>query len=606
MAAAVWIFWGAPAMAQVPTQIPFQGLLLDSGGTPVNGSVDLDFELFDSLAAGTSLWTESHLGVIVVDGVYSVDLGASTPITNATLTGGAAFLEIVVDGETLTPRQQFMSVPYALVADEADSLGGLPSVYFREMLEHFEFDGPGPSNLHPDEGFGDTDGDGIANFMDPDNDNDGVSDEVEAATGRDINLLSPSINSRSPSQIRAYQNSTLVMTGTGLDTLASVTFGAETPTATNITPTSFEIAVQAETAAPEFSVVATLANGQSHTSAPVTIRPVNPTIWSVSPNPIPSYAMSTLLITGNDLEFVTSVDFGSDSPTPTNITQSGFQISVVTESSTSSEAVIATLNYAGIVDTASSPLITIQHVAPTISSSPGFLEANTPHDVVILGSGYYAGTVVQFAGQTLIPTSISTSSLDVTLPAVAPGSYTIQIDHPNGLSVSAPFVASTTGTIRTVFVSSSVIGGNIGGLAGADAMCQAEAVANGLSGTYLAWLSDGTDSPSTRFNQSAGPYVLPNGATVALDWADLTDGTLVDRIHVLANSTTSVSGSFIYTGTLFDGTSAGASADATNCDGWTNTGTTALRGTAGSAGSFWTDQTQLACSIAARVYCFQN
>jgi len=43
------------AYAQVPSQLPFQGLLLDSGGEPVNDAVDLDFELFDALTTGTSL-----------------------------------------------------------------------------------------------------------------------------------------------------------------------------------------------------------------------------------------------------------------------------------------------------------------------------------------------------------------------------------------------------------------------------------------------------------------------------------------------------------------------------------------------------------------------
>jgi len=41
--------------------------------------------------------------------------------------------------------------------------------------------------------------------------------------------------------------------------------------------------------------------------------------------------------------------------------------------------------------------------------------------------------------------------------------------------------------------------GNIGGLAAADAICQTEAEDAELPGTYKAWLSDSSSSPSTRF-----------------------------------------------------------------------------------------------------------
>ena len=60
--------------------------------------------------------------------------------------------------------------------------------------------------------------------------------------------------------------------------------------------------------------------------------------------------------------------------------------------------------------------------------------------------------------------------------------------------------------------------GDLGGLAGADAKCQARAMAAGLTGTFRAWLSDATNSPSSRFPQDAGPYLLVNGGLVANNW----------------------------------------------------------------------------------------
>jgi hypothetical protein len=78
---------------------------------------------------------------------------------------------------------------------------------------------------------------------------------------------------------------------------------------------------------------------------------------------------------------------------------------------------------------------------------------------------------------------------------------------------------------KFVFVSSGVYSGNLGGLDGADAKCQALADAAKLGGTYRAWLSDATGSPATRFSRPPEDYVLTNRTTVfAHGWAGLTGG----------------------------------------------------------------------------------
>ncbi|HET7093933.1 MAG TPA: hypothetical protein VFI22_10655, partial [Thermomicrobiales bacterium] len=72
---------------------------------------------------------------------------------------------------------------------------------------------------------------------------------------------------------------------------------------------------------------------------------------------------------------------------------------------------------------------------------------------------------------------------------------------------------------------------NLGGLSGADAICQTTAESGAApAGIYKAWLSDDKGSPSSRFTQSAAPYRLVNGTVVANDWADLTSGGLRNAI----------------------------------------------------------------------------
>jgi hypothetical protein len=87
------------------------------------------------------------------------------------------------------------------------------------------------------------------------------------------------------------------------------------------------------------------------------------------------------------------------------------------------------------------------------------------------------------------------------------------------------------GAPRTVFVTS--VGprpGALGGLAGADKLCQSLATDAGLSGTFLAWLSTDKESPSTRFTKSGPGWALVDGTMVAESWADLTDGSLLHAI----------------------------------------------------------------------------
>src|SRR5687768_3468798 len=74
-----------------------------------------------------------------------------------------------------------------------------------------------------------------------------------------------------------------------------------------------------------------------------------------------------------------------------------------------------------------------------------------------------------------------------------------------------------TGGPCLVFATSQKFTGNLGGVAGADRKCQdlATAPGVGLPGTYMAWLSDSTNSPFTRFVKSPGPYQLVTGEKVA-------------------------------------------------------------------------------------------
>ena len=66
--------------ASLPSQISYQGRIEDAGGAAVNGMVDLTMRIYRQSAGGTAIWSETHTGVSVDNGLFAVQLGSVTPI----------------------------------------------------------------------------------------------------------------------------------------------------------------------------------------------------------------------------------------------------------------------------------------------------------------------------------------------------------------------------------------------------------------------------------------------------------------------------------------------------------------------------------------------
>jgi hypothetical protein len=155
-----------------------------------------------------------------------------------------------------------------------------------------------------------------------------------------------------------------------------------------------------------------------------------------------------------------------------------------------------------------------------------------------------------------------------------------------------------------VIVSSTVFGGKIGGLAGADFLCQDLAESAGLPGTYKAWLSDSTASPSTRFVRSKGPYVLVNGKRIADNWQDLTDGSLDIPINVTQTGSKAADSTSVWTYTKADGTAIDANTN--TCGNWAAATGDGDVGSDTSRNATWTDNGAAACNTGQHLYCFQQ
>ncbi|MGH6905537.1 MAG: DUF1554 domain-containing protein [Geminicoccaceae bacterium] len=172
-------------------------------------------------------------------------------------------------------------------------------------------------------------------------------------------------------------------------------------------------------------------------------------------------------------------------------------------------------------------------------------------------------------------------------------------------TVQEPFLCGGE-TSKCVFVTSTRHTGDLGGLAGADAICQDLAEAGGslaAPGTYKAWLSDATASPSTRFTQASVPYKLVDGTTIADDWADLTDGNLNAPIGRTEQGGDTPS-FFVWTATTAQGLAGGL-----NCQAWTSNATTTSGaiGLANVSTERWSFASLgSACQLTPSLFCFQQ
>jgi hypothetical protein len=158
--AASWLmlfFLTAPAAFAQTTVFTYQGRLMD-GGTPANGTYEIQFTLWDATAGGTQLPQPAPViitrsNVQVTAGLFSVlplDFGALA------FPGADRFLEINVRRTaldpftTLSPRQQITSTPYAirsLTAETADTATNATQLSGVDAARFVQSDAGGSVNI---------------------------------------------------------------------------------------------------------------------------------------------------------------------------------------------------------------------------------------------------------------------------------------------------------------------------------------------------------------------------------------------------------------------------------------------------------------------------
>jgi hypothetical protein len=119
--------------AEVPRLIKFSGTLLDALDRPMAGTVGVTFALYSQQTGGASLWLETQNVKPDASGVYTVLLGANSANgvpAELFASGEARWLAVQVERQAEQPRVLLVSVPYALKAKDAETLGGKPASAF--------------------------------------------------------------------------------------------------------------------------------------------------------------------------------------------------------------------------------------------------------------------------------------------------------------------------------------------------------------------------------------------------------------------------------------------------------------------------------------------
>lgn len=172
--------------------------------------------------------------------------------------------------------------------------------------------------------------------------------------------------------------------------------------------------------------------------------------------------------------------------------------------------------------------------------------------------------------------------------------------------------------INYFFTSSQPMKGLMGGLSGADGICQEFADNSNLpDGIYRAWLSSSTVAAKDRLTSSNNPYYLPNGVMLANDWSDFLAQVFLfplspgNGLDVDENGNKIIGSQNAWTNTTGDGMIVETDASKV-CADWTSGSTGVLGINDQNAAGAWTNSTTGSCinagTLAAgnRLYCVQQ
>lgn len=109
------------AYAETPQLISYQGFLTDSAG-PASGTYSMVFNIYDTQAGGSPLWSSGTVSIEVDNGYFHYMLGVDAALSGICFEGADRWLGVrVLPDDEMTPRARLGSVPYSYKTSRADT-----------------------------------------------------------------------------------------------------------------------------------------------------------------------------------------------------------------------------------------------------------------------------------------------------------------------------------------------------------------------------------------------------------------------------------------------------------------------------------------------------
>ena len=107
--------------------LPYQGYISNSAGA-VNASTAMRFRLYTIETGGTAVWDSGERSIQVTNGAFSVELGSVVPFGSAIdFNTNQYYIEVTIEGNTLSPREKLSAVAYAHTTAGVQSLASAPT-----------------------------------------------------------------------------------------------------------------------------------------------------------------------------------------------------------------------------------------------------------------------------------------------------------------------------------------------------------------------------------------------------------------------------------------------------------------------------------------------
>jgi hypothetical protein len=244
------------------------------------------------------------------------------------------------------------------------------------------------------------------------------------------------------------------------------------------------------------------------------------------------------------------------------------------------------------------------HVLTVTKSGNGFgsVATTSPSTGINCGADctetYDVGTMVSLTATAASTPLSQDSSFAGWTGGACSGTGTCTVTLAAATTVNAVFILKP----NYAFVTSTLHTGNLGGLSGADAICQARANAASLPGTFRAWLSSDSTTAAARLGTASG-WIRPDGRPWALSQTDLFAGR--ERYPLrLTETGADVGSQYVWSASLMDGS---RNPIGTTCTNWTSASSslTSRAGSTSALGDIWAEAyAGMTCSSQLQLSCF--